>query len=103
MKISKTIRKLNDKLVASVQSINDLAKAELEGFVKLEHTIQFDLFPGSLLVNCYFETHDYLDKAKKHEKRYQKKLGVLLLKHGIKLKDAKQNLKFHVLDKSNSK
>ena len=96
MKISKTIRKLNDKLEASIKIIESLAQEELEGFNKLEHTIQFDLFPGSLLVNCYFKTHDYLDKAKKHEKRYQKKLGVLLLKHGIKLKDAKTNLHFLV-------
>ena len=100
MKISKTIRKLNDKLAASIQTINALASEELEGFVKLDHSIQFDLFPGSLLVSCYFESHDHLDKAMKFEKKYQKKLSILLLKHGIKLKDAKQNLKFYVLEQS---
>ena len=100
MKISKTIRKLNDKLEASIKTVEALAKEELEGFAKLEHSIQFDLFPGSLLVNCYFETHDLLDKNKKHEKRFQKKLSVLLLKHGIKLKEPKSNLHFLVLPKS---
>jgi len=94
MKMSKTIRKMNDKLVAAIKTVNDQATEELTGFVKLEHTVQFDLFPGSLLVNCYFENQQQLESSMKLEKEYQKKLQKLLLKQGIVLKDMKQNLKF---------
>ncbi|MFT6261113.1 MAG: hypothetical protein ACJAYK_002227 [Crocinitomicaceae bacterium] len=96
MKMSKTIRKMNDKLVAAIKTVNDQATEELTGFVKLEHTVQFDLFPGSLLVNCYFENQQQLESSMKLEKEYQKKLQKLLLKQGIVLKDVKQNLKFLV-------
>ena len=96
MKMSKTIRKMNDKLLGVINTINEQATEELTGFVKLEHTVQFDLFPGSLLVNCYFESHDALDKNMSNEKVFQKKLLKLLLKQGIVLKDVKQNLKFNV-------
>jgi hypothetical protein len=94
MKMSKTIRKMNDKLVAAIKTVNDQATEELTGFVKLEHTVQFDLFPSSLLVNCYFENQQQLESSMKLEKEYQKKLQKLLLKQGIVLKDMKQNLKF---------
>jgi hypothetical protein len=94
MKMSKTIRKMNDKLVGAIKTLNDAATEELTGMSKLDHTIQFDLFPGSLLVNCYFESQEALEKNMKAEKEYQKKLQKLLLKQGIVLKDAKQNLKF---------
>jgi hypothetical protein len=96
MKMSKTMRKMNDKLVAAIKTVNDQASEELTGFVKLEHTVQFDLFPGSLLVNCYFENQQQLESSMKLEKEYQKKLQKVLLKQGIVLKDVKQNLKFLV-------
>lgn len=87
---------MNDKLVAVIKTVNDQASEELTGFVTLEHTVQFDLFPGSLLVNCYFENQQQLESSMKLEKEYQKKLQKLLLKQGIVLKDVKQNLKFLV-------
>lgn len=99
MKMSKTLRKLNDKLIATIDSIQQQANEQLEGFSSLSHTVKFDLFPGSLLVSCYFESHDHLDKAKKHEKTFQKLLHKMLLKQGILLKDSSQNLKFYVQDK----
>lgn len=94
MKMSKTLRKLNDKLLGELKKLNDQLTEELPGFVELDHTVKFDLFPGSLLVNCYFESQDALDKNMKNEKVFQKKLQKLLLKQGIVLKDAKMNLKF---------
>ncbi len=96
MKMSKTTKKLNDRLVLVLQKLTVLAKEEFEGLVSVSHTVQFDLFPGSLLVNCTFETADLLDKAKPCEKLYQKKLNNMLLKQGILLKEPKHNLKFGV-------
>jgi hypothetical protein len=97
MKMSKTMRKMNAKLEGAIKKVNDLAIQELAGFSKLEHIVKFDLFPGSLLVTCYFESQQQLEVSMKLEKEYQKKLQKLLLKQGIVLKDVKQNLKFSTL------
>jgi len=96
MKMSKTTKKLNDRLVLVLKKLTLQAKEELEGLTSVSHTVKFDLFPGSLLVNFAFETPDLLDKAKPSEKPYQKKLNNMLLKQGILLKESKHNLKFGV-------
>jgi len=91
MKMSKTVRKLNDKLVGALKKLSDFANEEVTGFAHLDHIVQFDLFPGSLVVTCYFEDLTALD-TKATKKVLQKKLQSLLLKQGIVLKDVKQNL-----------
>jgi len=96
MKMSKTIRKLNDRLEAVIKTLDAQALDELAGFAKLKHSVQFDLFPGSLLVYVYFESQESLEANMKHEKVFQKTLHKKLLKQGIVLKDMKQNLKFAV-------
>jgi hypothetical protein len=96
MKMSKTTKKLNDRLLLVLEKLTLQAKEELEGLTSVSHTVKFDLFPGSLLVNCIFETQGYLDKAKPSEKQYQKKLNNMLLKQGILLKAPMHNLKFSV-------
>lgn len=96
MKMSKTIKKLNDRMVLAIEKLGTQASEDLVGLVKIEHTVKFDLFPGSLLVSCYFDSHDHLDKAMSSEKTYQKKLHNLLMKQGILLKEPSHNLKFYV-------
>ena len=96
MKMSKTTKKLNDRLLLVLEKLTLQAKEELEGLASVSHTVQFDLFPGSLLVNCVFETQALLDTAKPSEQLYQKKLNNMLLKQGILLKEPKRNLKFGV-------
>ena len=96
--MSKTVRKLNDKLVVAIRKMNEFAGEELDGFKSLEHTVAFDLFPGSLLVTCYFEDQAALDNHKKDKKIIQKKLVSLLFKQGIVLKDVKQNLALAVFE-----
>ena len=96
MKMSKTTKKLNDRLLLVLEKLTLQAKEELAGLASVSHTVQFDLFPGSLLVNCAFDTQALLDIAKPFEKQYQKKLNNMLLKQGILLKEPKRNLKFGV-------
>ena len=88
---------MNDKLLGALKTLNNFANEELDGFTNLEHTVQFDLFPGSLLVTCFFEDQAALDKNMSAEKTLQKKLQKLLLKQGIVLKDFKQNLRFSLV------
>jgi hypothetical protein len=94
MKMSKITQRLNQKLLVALDQVNEEAKL-VDGFSHLSHTVQFDLFPGSLLVHCHFnETQQLLVAQGSHvETKLQKQLSKLLLKKGIVLKDPKMNLK----------
>jgi hypothetical protein len=93
MKMSKICQRLNQKLLAVLAQVNEEAK-QINGFSHLSHTIQFDCFPGSLLVHCHFsEAQQLHDAQNSHaELRLQKLLQKLLLKKGIVLKNPKVNL-----------
>lgn len=94
MKMSKIVQRLNVKLLAVLAKIDEEVK-QVEGFSHLSHTVQFDLFPSSLLVLCHFSDEQKLGDAQgSHvETKLQKQLHKLLLKKGIVLKDPKMNLK----------
>ena len=93
MKISKTCQRLNQRLLAVLAKINEEAK-QIDGFSHLSHTVQFDCFPGSLLVHCHFsKAQQFLDAQNNHaETELQTLLQKLLLKKGIVLKNPKVNL-----------
>lgn len=94
MKISKITQRLNQKLLDVLNLVNEEAK-QVEGFSHLSHTVQFDCFPGSLLVHCHLNDEQQLQEAQGNhsETKLQKLLHKLLLKKGIVLKDPKMNLK----------
>lgn len=98
MKLSKICRKLNEKLLKTLDILAEQADKELEGFTQLTHTVQFDLFPSSILVICHFENEESLQQSLKSgaEKNFQKLLHKQLNKRGILLKDARDNLKFEL-------
>ena len=93
MKMSKICQRLNKKLLAVLVKINEEAK-QIDGFTHLSHTVQFDYFPGRLLVHCHFSEAQQLHIAQNShvETKLQKQLQKLLLKQGIVLKDPKINL-----------
>lgn len=92
--MSKICQRLNVKLLAVLEQVNEEGKL-VNGYSHLTHTVQFDLFPSSLLVLCHFNDEQQLREAQgSHvELKLQKKLHKLLLKKGIVLKDPKMNLK----------
>ncbi|MFT5759902.1 MAG: hypothetical protein ACI9LM_004686 [Alteromonadaceae bacterium] len=94
MKMSKICQRMNKKLLAVLAKVSEEAK-QIEGFSHLSHTVQFDLFPSSLLVLCHFSEVQQLGAAQSSlaEVKLQKQLHKLLLKQGIILKDPKMNLK----------
>ena len=94
MKMSKICQRLNEKLLAVLSLMSEEAK-QIEGFSHLSHTVEFDCFPGSLLVSYHFTDTQTLRVAlDSHvETKLQKQLHKLLLKKGILLKDPKMNLK----------
>lgn len=93
MKMSKICQRLNVKLLAVLAQINEEAK-QIDGFSHLSHTVQFDCFPSSLLVQCHFNNEQQMCVAQNDhvESKLQKMLHKLLLKKGIVLKDPKTNL-----------
>jgi len=94
MKMSKTCQRLNERLLAVLTQVDKEAK-QIDGFSHLSHTVQFDCFPGSLLVLCHFSDEQKLLAAKNKnvETILQKQLSKLLFKKGILLKEPKMNLK----------
>lgn len=94
MKMSKTCQRLNDKLLTVLNTVTEEAQL-IDGFSFLNHTVQFDCFPGSLLVLCHFDSSEKLlvAQASNIECLLQNKLHKLLLKKGIVLKKPKTNLK----------
>lgn len=94
MKQSKTVKKLVTKVVQVSEIMNELLAIEFSSFESLSHTVEFDLFPGSLLFTCLFEKPTDFKAIKAEEKTYQNKLHKLLLKKGIVLKQPSQNLRF---------
>ncbi|OUL59650.1 hypothetical protein [Pseudoalteromonas ulvae] len=95
MKMSKIQQRLNDKLLLVLADVEQEARDTLSGFTELSHTVAFDCFPGSLLVNCAIDNQDNLSQAhsEKAEKKLQKVLHKKLFRKGILLKQPEQNLK----------
>ena len=95
MKMSKIQQRLNDKLLLVLADVEQEARDTLPGFTGLSHTVAFDCFPGSLLVNCAIDNQDNLTHAQsqKTEKQLQKVLHKKLFRKGILLKQPEQNLK----------
>jgi hypothetical protein len=93
MKMSKICQRLNEKLLLVLDQVTEEAK-QVEGFSHLSHTVQFDCFPSSLLVNCHFNEAQQLlcAKGSHTDIKLQKLLHKLLLKKGIVLKNPKMNL-----------
>ena len=96
MKHSKTTKKLSNKLNTIIELIKTHLSDELSGFTDIKLTVQFDCFPGSILLACHFENNESLAAAKGKEITYQKMLHKLLLKQGIVLKQPSQNLVFTI-------
>jgi hypothetical protein len=94
MKMSKVCQRMNNKLLIVLAKVTEEAR-RVDGFSHLTHTVQFDLFPSSLLVLCHFSEEQQMHAAQSSlvETILQKQLHKLLLKQGIVLKDSKMNLK----------
>jgi hypothetical protein len=94
MKQSKTVKKLAAKVVQVSEAMQDLLTTEFSSFESLSYTVEFDLFPSSLIFSCVFKDTTEFERIKKEEKTYQKNLHKLLFKKGIVLKTPTLNLRF---------
>lgn len=91
-KLSVVQQKQQKAVFAAVEALEQLAKAQLTGFVQSWFSLEYELFPASLLVRLQFVDDSSLQAAQPHLASWQRQLSGLLLKRGIVLKDFRKHL-----------
>ena len=95
-KLSKVQLKQQAAVLAAVNILEEKAIAELNA-MQAWFSMDYDAFPGSLLVRIQFENESEIERASPQLLLWQKRLSALLVKKGIVLKDMRRNLIFTVL------
>lgn len=92
----KTVKKLDDNVVRALTIACEEAKLKVAGFDWLTHSASYDNFPASLVVTCVFQTKNDCEYAREQNwDHYMKKaIQAQLLKVGIVLKNAKNQIRF---------
>lgn len=93
-KLSKVQLKQQAAVMAAVTALEQQALETLPGTVQCWFSMEYEAFPGSLLVRLQFAEQAKLDDAQDKLLAWQKKLSALLLKKGIVLKDMRKHLVF---------
>lgn len=92
------------KLNRNVQKALMLAKPELlkfDGFERFSYNTEWDNFPGSLKIHCYFNSDASLQQLlhSHQDEVLSKQIQLCFLKVGIKFKDIRKNIIFTRTDK----
>lgn len=93
-KLSKVQLKQQSAVMAAVTSLEQQALAELAGVVQAWFSMEYEAFPGSLLVRLQFAGQAQLEAAQPQLLLWQKRLSALMLKKGYVLKDLRKHLVF---------
>lgn len=93
-KLSKVQLKQQAAVLAAVNALEQQALTELPGTVQCWFSMEYEVFPGSLLVRVQFSEQAALAAAQPQVLLWQKRLSGLLLKKGIVLKDLRKHLVF---------
>lgn len=93
-KLSVVQQKQQKAVMEAVTALEQQALSELDGVLQCWFSLEYEAFPGSLLVRVQFATQQQLDQAQTYLLVWQKKLSALLLKKGIVLKDMRRHLVF---------
>ncbi len=80
--------------MAAVTSLEQQALAELAGVLQAWFSMEYEAFPGSLLVRLQFAEQAQLEAAQPQLLLWQKRLSALMLKKGYVLKDLRKHLVF---------
>ncbi|MCT8127314.1 MAG: hypothetical protein ACK4GU_06930 [Alishewanella aestuarii] len=93
-KLSKVQLKQQAAVMAAVTSLEQQALAELAGVLQAWFSMEYEAFPGSLLVRLQFAEQAQLEAAQPQLLLWQKRLSALMLKKGYVLKDLRKHLVF---------
>jgi len=91
-KLSAVQQKQQAAVMAAVTTLEQLALAELPGLVQCWFSLEYEAFPGSLLVRLQFADDSQLQQALPNLLGWQKKFSGLMLKKGVVLKDMRKHL-----------
>ncbi|WP_419570879.1 hypothetical protein [Rheinheimera sp.] len=91
-KLSAVQLKQQAAVMAAVTTLEQQAQSELTGMLQCWFSLEYEAFPGSLLVRMQFTDEATLDQAQPNLLHWQKKLSGLLLKKGIVLKEMRRHL-----------
>lgn len=93
-KLSKVQLKQQAAVLEAVTALEQQALEALPGTVQCWFSMEYEAFPGSLLVRLQFADDAALKHAQEQLLSWQKRLSALLLKKGIVLKDMRKHLVF---------
>ena len=93
-KLSVVQQKQQVAVMTAVTALEQKALVELAGVVQCWFSMEYEAFPGSLLVRVQFTSDTELENAQPQLLVWQKRLSALLLKKGIVLKDLRKHLVF---------
>jgi len=96
--MKKTDKKLEQQICQALTRACETAKAEVQGFQWLTHLVNYNQFPNSLSIICFFSTKDDLKQAYQDDKD---QFIISLIKSeleqiNIRLKDIKRHVSFDV-------
>ncbi|WMN59645.1 hypothetical protein NI389_15915 [Pseudoalteromonas xiamenensis] len=74
--------------------LEEQGRAEIPGMLQCWFTMEYHLFPSSLLLCFQFENEQTLETAKPDLLKWQKRLSGAMLKKGVILKDMRKHLIF---------
>lgn len=97
-KLSKVQLKQQSSVMAVATIIEEQAFKELQGMEECWFDMDYDAFPGSLLVRLQFKTEADMQASQSQLLAWQKRLSGLLLKKGILLKNMRKHLVFTIAD-----
>lgn len=94
--MNKTLKKREANMVKALTIVCEDAKLSIKGFQWLTHTCDYANFPASLVVTCVFDTKASLKQAKlnNNDTLLIKSIHTQMLKIGVLLKQATQNVRF---------
>lgn len=93
-KLSKVQLKQQALVFSVADNIEKQGREELHGMVQCWFDVEYNHFPGSLLLRFQFENEQALSVAEPELKKWQKRLSAALLKKGVVLKDMRRHLVF---------
>lgn len=94
----KSDKKIENKLRIALTDVCDFALDSIAGYQWISHTVNYDVFPGSLRITCAFASQQVIDDLKRSQQDLVLKKEIIkkLATAEIKISDANKQVKFVV-------
>lgn len=96
--MKKTDKKIDKKLREALTNVCEWALDEIDGYQWISHSVNYDRFPASLMINCAFTSQKEIDSLKhsQQDKHLQKIIYEKLADVDIKLQDLNKQIKWMI-------